>query len=271
MSAIGTAHQGEVIPGKVPSNDPNVVQPWKPDRYKIGKAQLDMLYKKVMEGDEESAVDLVSLASYAVLLLELVWSGHDFRPSPDFERNREIKRDMLRAIASKRERWPIDYHCRKAQRKTMEEMLKGLELGTKTPLKALDVADDYTRLLLDQVLCPSVGFPTAENAKDWVEKAMSEILSSEGLRAALFDPHTWLYRVSNPQRQAERRRNKARKALKAWEVRARREHRSGNLSVEERERKAEKERRIASIRVNDSDIKSGIREAIALRVKSLVR
>jgi len=238
---------------------------------RIGRGQVNRLHEAVLNGDTEAARDLVDLAAYAAFALMQIWNSYDLDIlSPDFEKNREPRREMLRAIAGGREAWPLEYHCRKGQRKKTEQMVKQLGLGTATPLKAIGVDDDMMRHLIES-LTYTIGMPSADNAQEWVERAMNEIETSEppGMRLALRDPKTWLHGLADPERQVGKRQKAAYKRLEKWEAEKKAEHKSGKLSIEESDTKAKRARAIENFQVTDAELVFGLKEALTARVKSL--
>jgi len=235
---------------------------WSP--FGIAAAQVSKLKRAALTGDAEAATALVKIASSAVSALDWIWWGWDCETtSPEYEKRREPKREMLRQIAKKRDSWPVSYHCREGKRKDTAQMMKELGLGTGTPLKVVGVEDG---MMLHWVTCLSyeIGNPTAENAREWPRRALEWMDSFEGIRTALRDPKTWLYELANPERQKKKRRSKAIKALNRWENKTKKRHRSRKLSVEEAEAKMERLKRINSRDVvSEGDIVSGFKEAIA--------
>ncbi len=241
---------------------------WNPDRLQIGRAQIDSLYRRAMQGDAAAAKDLVDLARYAAIKLKLIWDGLDLdTPSPDFEKNRKPLRKILRSIATQQETWPIEFHCRTKKRESTALMLKELALGTKTPLKAVGVKDSYMRHLIE-TLCYELGYPSAHNRRSWIDSAMHYVERNfpEPLRQ-----DTWLRALADPERQIGKRQAKAYKKLEAWERKAKQGHRSGKLSVEELEEKKKRTQRIkANASVTEAELIFGLREALTAAVKSLV-
>ena len=240
----------------------------------IAKAKVRELTNAAFAGNAEAAKALVLIADEVAAELEAIWEGWACLLSSrdsEFEKAREPHREMLRRIARERETWPVLHHCRAAKRKTTDQMLKELELGTMMPLKAVDVKDDYMRYLIDS-LSYDIGALSADNAKEWVQRAMNYIETSEppGMRLALRTPHTWLYGLADPARQVGKRQKAAYKRLEKWEEQKKGQHKSGELSIEESEAKERRIMEIKNYTVTEAELVYGLKEALTARVKSIV-
>lgn len=86
-------------------------------------------------------------------------------------------------------------------------MLKQLKLGTRTPIKAVNVRDDNMRLLIE-TLSYEVGTPSAGKAKEWADKAIAKMASWGWMKVQLLDPKTWIYALANRKRQITRKNTK---------------------------------------------------------------
>ena len=238
----------------------------------IAKAEVRELTNAALAGNADAARALVLVADEAATELEAIWEGWAWTMSSrdlDFEKARDLHREMLRRIARERETWPILHHCRAARRKTTDQMLKQLELGTKTPLKAIGIADGHMRHLIE-TLSYEIGMPSADNAREWRDKAMDYV--ERNFHDQLYQERTWLQGLANPKRQVEKRRKKARAKLNEWEAKTRREHKSGELSPEESETKAAWLIRIRhNAKVTHAELRYGLKEALTAALKSLVQ